>query len=55
MGAMGADHGAPQLSTVASVPELGAEAMPPFWQYFSGQQATGARLLATRTRRASRR
>jgi hypothetical protein len=25
----------PRLSTVASVPELGAEAMPPLWQYFS--------------------
>jgi len=35
MGAMGADHGPPQLSTVASVPELGAEVMPPLWQYFA--------------------
>jgi hypothetical protein len=35
MGAMGADHGPPQLSTVGSVPELGAEAMPPLWQYFA--------------------
>jgi hypothetical protein len=32
---MGADHGSPQLPAVASVRELGAEAMPPLWQYFS--------------------
>jgi hypothetical protein len=35
MGAMGADHGPQELSAVASVRELAAEAMPPLRQYFS--------------------
>jgi hypothetical protein len=34
MGAMGADHG-PPAAGVAPVRELGAEAMPPLWQYLS--------------------
>jgi hypothetical protein len=46
MGAMGADHGPPQLSTVASVPELGAEAMPPLWQYFSRVAKKGVEPIA---------
>jgi len=33
MGAVGADHGRPQPAAVASALELGAEAMPPLWQY----------------------
>jgi len=38
----------PQLSAVASVRELGAEAMPPLWQYFSGSPSGGG---AARRRR----
>jgi hypothetical protein len=32
---MGTDDGPPQLPAVASVRELGAEAMPPLWRYMS--------------------
>jgi hypothetical protein len=33
MGAVGADHGPPQLPAVASVRELGGGGHAPLWQY----------------------
>ena len=35
MGAVGADHGPPQLPALAPARELENEPMPPLWQYFS--------------------